>query len=307
MAEATWQGLLEVWVSDPGDALTPQLEALFDRWGWGGAVTEQWLGPTGASTTIVKTYLPLEDEKALRQIQIGLALLDQAHQGGDRVPGLELQTRRLIESDWAEAWKAHYRVLHVGKHLVIKPTWCEYAARPDERVIEIDPGMAFGSGLHATTRLCLELLEAHVRPGARVLDVGTGSGILAIAAARLGAGQVLALDNDPMAVRVARQNVAINYLDESISVQEGTLTWPAPGAGGRDERSWDVVVANILAETIVELAPAFPACLAPGATLIVSGIIAEQAGQVVDALKQLGLPVIHRRDDGEWVALVAYA
>lgn len=307
MTESTWQKLLEVRVSAPDDACASQLEALFDRWGWGGAVTERWVDSPGATRIIIKTYLPLEDERALRQIQIGLALLDQTRRYSSQAAGLELQIRQLAETDWAEAWKAHYHVLHVGQRLVIKPTWCEYVARPDERLIEIDPGMAFGSGLHATTRLCLELLEAYVQPGVRVLDVGTGSGILAIAAAKLGAAQVLALDNDPVAVRVARENVMTNGLGSHVSVQEGTLTWPLPGCGGEGKPGWDVMVANLLAETIVEMAPAFAALLAPGATLITSGIIDERAGQVVEALHQYGLPVTERRDDGEWVALVAQA
>ena len=307
MTEQTWQRLLEVWVSDPDDTCVSHIEALFDRWGWGGAVTERWVDLPGATRTIVKTYLPLEDERALRQIQIGLALLDQARWHHTQAPGLELQIRQLADTDWAEAWKAHYHVLHVGRRLVIKPIWCEYVARPDERLIEIEPGMAFGSGLHATTRLCLELLEEYVQAGARVLDVGTGSGILAIAAAKLGAGWVLALDTDPMAVHVARQNVAINHLGKRVSVREGTLTWPASGLGSENELVWDVIVANILAETIAEMAPALSALLAPGATLITSGIIGERADQVVDALCQHGLTVTGRRADGEWIALVAQA
>src|SRR5690606_26457499 len=125
--------------------------------------------------------------------------------------------------DWANAWKEHYRVLRVGERIVVVPSWLEYEAAPGDVVLQLDPGMAFGTGLHPTTQLCLRLLERYARPGLRTLDIGTGSGILAIAAAKLGAGPILALDNDPVAVGVAAENTARNGVADLVSAAEGSL------------------------------------------------------------------------------------
>jgi ribosomal protein L11 methyltransferase len=160
--------------------------------------------------------------------------------------------------------------------------------------------MAFGSGLHPTTRLCLEALEDHICPGATVLDVGGGSGILAIAAARLGASRILAVDTDPLAVRVARENVVLNQVQAVVDVKEGTV----PTSHLRP-RGADLVLANILAETIVELAPALVASLAPEATLIAGGIITDRRDAVVAALTGQGLSILDERVDGDWVVLIA--
>jgi len=311
------------------DEASPSVISLFDEWGRGGAVVEQAPGKEGATT--IKTYLLPEDDKSLRQIEIGLALLDQALHTptpGDSSsphPIPEPHIRFLSEKDWAEAWKAHYDVLRVGGRLVIKPTWCDYDPTPGDLIIELDPGMAFGSGLHPTTRLCLEALEDYLRPGTNVLDMGTGSGILAIAAARLGASQVLAVDTDPLAVRVARENVALNGVGAVVGVEvsgdrgiggsgdrgiggsgnQGIGESGNQGTGDIQSRDWGLVVANILAETIVELMPGLVGHLAEEGALIVSGIIADRAESVVDALHEHGLSPVERRDEGEWVALVA--
>jgi len=211
--------LVEISLSGLDDEAVQAVTQLFDRWGRGGAVVEQTVDePAGP---VVKTYLLTEDDGALRQIEIGLALLRQAR-------GLpEPRVCFLAETDWAEAWKAGYGVLRIGRRLVVRPTWRDdYAAQADDLLIELDPGMAFGSGLHPTTRLCLEALEDYVRPGQAVLDVGTGSGILSIAAARLGAARVLALDTDPLAVQIARENVALNRAEAVVRVEEGTVQIP---------------------------------------------------------------------------------
>ncbi len=203
------------------------------------------------------------------------------------------------EEDWANAWKEHYHVLRVGRHVVIRPSWREYTPEPGDVSIELDPGMAFGTGLHPTTRLCLAALEDYVAPGMNVLDLGTGSGILAIATAKLGAASVLAIDNDPIAVKSVGENIALNgEITSQISIAEGTLE----AAGGSQ---FDLVVANIIAKVIIELAHGLAAALQPSGTLIVSGIIAEKADSVALALAAAGLHNLERRTEGDWVALVA--
>jgi ribosomal protein L11 methyltransferase len=320
--------LIEISLFGLEDEVIPSVIDLFDRWGRGGAIVEQIAGENARST--VKTYLLPEDDEGLRQIEIGLTLLNQARtpsQRGDFAPFGEAlptpQIRFLAEADWAEAWKSGYDVLHIGHRLVVRPTWRDYTPEPGDLVIALDPGMAFGSGLHPTTRLCLEVLEdylcpaqAGVRPGASVLDVGTGSGILAIAAARLGASRVLALDTDPLAVRVARENVALNQVESVVRVEVGTvpisnLPWPTrqpvlAGPGGRQSPHWDLIVVNILAETIIDLAPALAASLSPQGILVASGIIAERTDAVLASLHQNGLSLVEQRNDGEWVALIAH-
>ena len=174
--------------------------------------------------SVLRTYVPLDEQAEDTRQRVEQALW---HLGQMRPIG-PLQTRALQEEDWANAWKQHYAVLRVGERIVIVPSWLEHTPAPEDVVLHLDPGMAFGTGLHPTTRLCLRLLERYTRPGQRALDLGTGSGILAIAAARLGADAVLALDNDPVAVAVAAENVARNGVSERVTVAEGSL-----GAGAR--------------------------------------------------------------------------
>lgn len=162
----------------------------------------------------LRTYLPLNDQAEEKRQQIEQALW---HLGRLRPVG-PLQVRVLEEEDWANAWKQFYSVQQIGTHTVIVPSWLTYSPRPGDVVLHLDPGMAFGTGLHPTTRLCLALLEQKSAPGLRTLDLGTGSGILSIAAARQGATPVLALDNDPVAVDVARENVAYNRVGDSVHV-----------------------------------------------------------------------------------------
>ncbi len=167
----------------------------------------------------LRTYLPLDAQTEETRQRIEQALWHLGHLR----PISQLQTRTLAEQDWANAWKEHYHVQRIGKRIVIVPSWLAYTAQPDDVLIHLDPGMAFGTGLHVTTRLCLRLLEHYVQPGIQMLDLGTGSGILAITAAKLGAASVLALDNDPIAVSIARDNVARNLVHPIIRVEQGSL------------------------------------------------------------------------------------
>lgn len=216
---------------------------------------------------------------------------------------LELGSRRVTaedvsDTDWTSCWREHFRPLRVGERLVVSPTWVDYPALPGDVVVRLDPAGAFGSGEHPTTAMALAMLEQVVVLGARVVDVGTGSGILAMAAARLGAQRVWALDIDADAVACARENVCVNRLEAVVSVREGTLC-------GLDVGPVDVVVANIVAHVLVRLVPEVAGQLRPGGTFVAGGIIRQREGDVVLALARAGLAVTDRRRQGEWVGLAA--
>ena len=213
----------------------------------------------------------------------------------------ELRTRLVTEADWAHAWKAHFPVMRVGSRLVIKPTWRRHRASPGDLVLALDPGMAFGTGLHPSTRLCLISVERSAGrgeiEGARVLDVGCGSGILAIAAARLGAARVLGLDIDPIAVEATLANSRRNRLARRIDARIGSLPSGEP--------PHDLVLANLIASVLIALAAAFRDELRPGGILLASGIFADREAAVVDALRDAGLETFEREVEGDWVALAA--
>ena len=225
------------------------------------------------------------------------------------------RTREVAEEDWATAWKEFYHPMRFGRRLVVKPSWRAFQAGPDDLVIELDPGMAFGTGLHQTTAMCLALLEDYVRPGATVLDQGTGSGILAIAAARLGARRVIAVDSSEVAVAAARENVARNGLSSAIQVRHGDTPHPPPSSASRSEgeqrvssalpAAYDLIVANIIANVIIALAAPFAAVLRPGGVLLASGIIRDREDDVRAALGAAGLAVERREARDEWITLVA--
>jgi ribosomal protein L11 methyltransferase len=213
----------------------------------------------------------------------------------------EMQTRIVNEEDWANAWKDYFHVTHIGRRLVIRPSWREYTPAADEVVITLDPGMAFGTGLHPTTRMCLEQVERRVRPGMRVLDVGTGSGILALAAARLGAAHVYAIDNSSVAVESATENAAMNGLADRITVMEGTLD---EAQAERMAGQYDLVLANIIAHIIGALAPQLARTLAPDGVLVVSGIIEERRADAEGPLLEAGLELVEQTMIDDWLALV---
>ena len=189
--------------------------------------------------------------------------------------------RTLCEQDWANEWKQYFHVTHIGKHLVI----------------EIDPGMAFGTGTHHTTSMCMEYLEEIITPQAEVFDVGTGSGILSIAAAKLGAKSIVAVDIDANAVRIAKENIAENGLSEVIAVKEGDLLHGTEGKA-------DVIIANIIADIIIMLLPDVAQKLKADGKFLASGIIEEREDDIKQAAAASGLKVISTRHKGGWVAML---
>lgn len=251
---------------------------------------------------VLRTYIPLDEhaEEVRQQLEQALWHLGQLRPVG------KLHARMLDEQDWANAWKEHYRVQHIGERTVIVPSWLDYAPQPDEVVLHLDPGMAFGTGLHPTTQLCLRLLEPHVSRGVRMLDLGCGSGILSIAGASLGAASVLALDTDPQSVLVARENIARNNVHQSVQVEEGTLGQPQgahlPVLAAL--APFGLVVANIIADVLIDLAHPLAAALAPEGALISSGIILSREDEVALAFAAAGLRLRQRQQHEDWVALV---
>ena len=248
-------------------------------------------------------------KRKLREIEVAASLLGQLRPVGP------VHWRLIAEEDWSSAWKQHYHPLLIGERIIVKPSWEDFQLEPGQVLVELDPGMAFGTGLHPTTQLCLRQLERWVRPGMRALDLGTGSGILAIAAIRLGAGSVLALDTDGVAVEAATRNVAINGLQSSIEVRLGSLdhlfgnaaTDSAASKGSQCARAsevFDLVVANILASVICDLAEGLVGCLESGGVLIAGGIINDKAAAVAETLRRAGLTVATVDSMGDWTTIL---
>ena len=212
---------------------------------------------------------------------------------------IKMDINGVNEEDWATSWKAYYKPVHIGEKMVIVPMWEKYEKQPHEIIVRMDPGMAFGTGTHETTRLVVGLLEKYTTKGCRMLDVGTGSGILAICAAKLGAGECKAYDIDPVAVRVARENVKDNDCD-NIECDTSDLLAGVDLKGGQ----YDLVCANIVADIIIRMSPDIGRFMKDDAILIASGIITERADEVVDAVVKCGLRIKERLTDNGWCALV---
>ena len=314
--------LLELSVTCDSEAAEAVSE-LFNRYNGGGYDEENEAGEAGGGGAVieatgfddfeqpipgeyrivVKTFLKPGERgrNTRRQIEEGLWRLSLLY------PIPEPQIREVREEDWANAWKQFYKPLRIGKRVVLKPTWETWDGRPDDLIIHLDPGMAFGTGMHPTTRLCIAALEEIVRAGDRVLDVGTGSGVLSIVALRLGAAFVLGTDIDPLSVQVAHENAALNGLPSGAGtvLELRKESVPADGAG-----SFQVVVANILAEVLVKLFDGaygnvpLAQPLAPGATMILSGILEDRAALVEEAAARYGLAVTGRLQENDWVAII---
>jgi len=247
----------------------------------------------------VHAYLPIDgkEEAARQQVAEGLWHLSSL---GPQFVG-DLQTRVVHEEDWANAWKDYYHITHIGQRLVIRPSWREYIPMNNEVVLELDPGMAFGTGLHPTTRMCLEQIEQRTRPGICVLDVGTGSGILALAAAKLGAANVHCIDNSSVAVESAVANAETNHLSDRINVVLGVLD---ETESTRLSGQYNLVLANIIARVIGSIAPYLAQVLAPDGMLITSGIIEDRRHEAEQPLLAAGLKLIDQVMIDDWVTLI---
>lgn len=245
----------------------------------------------------VTGYL-VEDSSLAERTQVIKDRIKQLPSYGLNIGKGEVALTTISEADWGEAWKKYYKPTHIGKSLVIKPSWEEYTPEIDEVIIELDPGMAFDAGTHETTMLCLEILEKYIKKDMTVIDVGCGSGILSIAAGKLGAKQIMAIDNDENAVRVARENIKRNRLDKNIQVKKGDKLQNINVKA-------DIVVANIIADVIIDLAKDVALYLKDNGVFIASGIIKDRKLSVIEVMEKNGFDLIKQSEKGEWVALVS--
>jgi len=278
----------ELSITVPFEYVEP-VSYLFERYGYGLSVE---IRP--GDHAILRSYLPSLSRQRLAHIEVGIKLASSVAELG------ELQISPLgADEDWRDSWKQHFTLLRVGKNLVIKPSWIKYEQQPGDVVIDLDPGLAFGTGYHPTTYSCLEALEELIRPGHTLLDVGTGSGVLTIAAAKLGAAHITAVDIDGHAVRAAQKNFRRTGISDRVAAESGSI----PNSVTRG-RSYDVAVANISARGIRLVSPAIPDLLASDGVFIASGVIVDQYDEAVSAISDAGLQVDEVRQRDDWLTIL---
>lgn len=307
---------IEVTIKTTTEAVEPITNILYEQ-GAGGAVTEDpkdflfqkkneldWdyveeevFKKNEEDDVLIKTYVS-EEKNVMEFVEIikqkVLGLKDFGIDIGEGSVSLD----QVNEADWANAWKAYYKPTKVGQRVVVKPTWEDYAMQEGDLIIELDPGMAFGTGTHETTSMCIRELEKYVNKDSKVFDIGCGSGILAIAAAKLGAKEVVAVDLDEVAVKVAKENVLENKVEKSVSVMHGNLTDVI-----KDKA--DVIVANIIADIIKILAKDVQNFMKEDAIFISSGIILDKVEEVKESLIENGFEIVEVQKLGEWSAIVS--
>ncbi len=279
----------ELSITVPHEFVEP-ISYLFSRYGRG-LSTE----PRGAGQVMLRTYLESGSRQRLARIEVGVRLVSSVGELG------ELAVRDLDDDeDWQNNWKEHYGALPVGERLIIKPSWVnlEPGEAEGRTIIELDPGIAFGTGYHPTTYTCMEALEDLVRPGMRLLDLGSGSGILTITSLMLGAESAVALDIDGQAVSAARQNFRRLRLQQKITLAKGSVPHPAAAKG-----SIDLAVANISARGVADRSPFILQALRPGGMLVASGMLATQRPEVDDAVLALGFTPELEWPREEWITL----
>ena len=239
----------------------------------------------------VSVYLPAE-----RSIAEAMTFIRERLKEASLDP-IKVETVGVHEEDWANSWKDYYKPLRIGKRLVIVPAWEKYEEGENDLIVRMDPGMAFGTGTHETTRLVIELLEKYTKPGCRMLDVGTGSGILAICASKLGAGECFAYDIDPMAVRVANENIKDSGLS-NIHCEVSDLLKQADRS-----RPYDLICANLVADIIIRMVPDLSPFMAEHTVLLASGIISARADDVIACFDKYGYRIVEKSVENDWCAL----
>lgn len=246
-------------------------------------------------TVTISAYFPKDEffYNKMEQFNTALANTAQNFTGCQKAP---IKFREVSEQDWANAWKQYFHPVRIGNNIVIKPTWEQYAPLANDIVIELDPGMAFGTGTHHTTTLCIEQMEQLIRPDSIVFDVGTGSGILAVIAAKLGATSISAIDIDPVAVRVAKENIELNNVANLVTANQGDLLTGVDGTA-------DLIVANIIADIIIRVLPDVPARLKSDGVFLASGIISERLDDVCKQAAAVGLNVVKVVEQGGWAVV----
>lgn len=269
---------------------------LFSRYCSGGAVVEE----RPDSRAVVKGYLPEWESSKAQTLEIALLLFSKV------VSITSPVVRTLAPEDWTESWKTYFEPQHIGQHIVIVPTWRQYVSQPGEVTIFLDPGMAFGTGLHASTRLCLEAIERYAKPGMHALDVGTGSGILTIAMAKHGVQDIVAIDTDSVAVHVAQGNFKLNGITQAVAIQATLQTADSPtDIPIHTDTGYDLVTINIFADVIMAMTAALHHALKQGGIVIASGIISAKGDEVSCALQQSGFTILERQQEDDWSAIIA--
>lgn len=278
-------------IEDPKDFLYQQKDEL--SWDY----IEKEVFVNGYEGAIIKAYIS-EEENVLSKIEKIRESVNNLSDFGLDIGEMILETHVINQKDWENEWKKYYKPVKVSDSIVIKPTWEEYNAALNETVIELDPGMAFGTGTHETTAMCIRALEKYITSNDTVLDIGCGSGILTIAAAKLGADRVIGVDLDPVAVKVSKENIVLNSMSAFTEIRHGNLMEVV------SEKA-DIVVANIIADIIIPLSADVPSFLNKEGIFISSGIISSRIDEVKEAIAENGLEILEVNIDGEWACIVA--
>lgn len=295
------KGITEITVDDPADVDELMEHKKEYEWDY---IDQSLLDDKDREPAVYVYFDDTEDgRKKVQDLKLAVMMLKGKEMEGvfgwDTSLGrLYAEDRVVDDNDWKDKWKDFFKPVKITENLVIKPTWESYEKTGDEKIIEIDPGMAFGTGTHETTSLCLELIETYLKKGQRVLDIGCGSGILSIGAALLGSGPVLGVEIDPDAVRTARENVQANGVAEIVTIQEGDLAKDVEGKAG-------LMAANLMAPLVIQLAPAAAQHLEERGVFISSGILLEKRQEVETAICQAGFRILEVREKGEWCAIAA--
>jgi ribosomal protein L11 methyltransferase len=285
-------GITGIMIDDPKDILLQDKDET--AWDY---VEEELLQNKDPETVFMTVYLPenMNYQEKIQEIKERLQHIGSFLDIGKGT----VEINNIDEEEWAHSWKKYYKPLKVGKSIIIKPSWEQYEpANEDEKIIEMDPGMAFGTGTHETTSMCIELLEKCINNKEEVLDIGCGSGILGIAAAKLGAKHVIGVDLDTGAVKVAKENVRRNQLEDKVEIRHGNLLDVV-------EEKGDIVVANIIADIIIQLSQVVPRFLKTQGYFISSGIIRDRLDEVKQSIEQGPFEILEVKEKGEWAAIVA--